>query len=176
LAGVLVGSHDRIMALRQAQGVMGAVVAPQNAYLLERGLRTLALRVEKQNANGLAVAAFLESHPKIECVWYPGLASHPDHQLATRQMSGFGGVVSFAIRGDYEDTMRFIDAVQLPYIAPSLGGIESLIEQPAIMSYFEKEPDERAALGIRDNLVRLALGIEDARDLVADLAQGLEQL
>ncbi len=176
LAGVIIGDKNRITALRQAQGVLGSVVAPQNAYLLERGLRTLALRVQKQNENGLAVAHFLEAHPKIERVWYPGLESHPDHELAQRQMSGFGGVISFNVKGDYEATQQFIDATQIPYIAPSLGGVESLIEQPALMSYYEMEPEDRRALGIGDNLVRYALGIEDADDLIADLLQALEQI
>lgn len=176
LAGVVAGSHERITALRQAQGVLGAVISPQNAFLLERGLRTLSLRVERQNANGLAVARYLEDHPKIRQVWYPGLASHPDHELAKKQMSGFGGVVSFELDADFETTGRFIDALQIPYIAPSLGGVESLIEQPAIMSFYEKEPEERAALGIRDSLVRYSLGIEDAEDLIADLEQALVQV
>jgi cystathionine gamma-synthase len=138
LAGVIIGKAGRILALRQAQGVLGSVLAPQNAFLLERGLKTLALRVQKHNENGLALACYLESHPKIERVWYPGLESFPDYTLARRQMKGFGGVVSFTVKGDYETTKQFIDALRLPYIAPSMGGIESLVEQPAIMSYFEK--------------------------------------
>lgn len=176
LAGVLVGSKDRIAPVRQALGVLGGVVAPQNAYLLERGLRTLALRVQKQNENGMAIACYLERHSKIEQVWYPGLESHPEHELAKKQMQGFGGVVSFTVRGDYDTTKRFIDAMHIPYIAPSMGGVESLIEQPAIMSYFEKEPEERLELGILDNLVRFSLGIEDAEDLIADLEQALKLL
>ena len=176
LAGVLIGQKERIDAVRQAQGVLGAVVAPQNAYLLERGLRTLALRVQKQNENSMAIAQFLEGHPSVEQVWYPGLESHPDHALAKRQMKGYGGVISFTVKGSYEDTMQFIDAMQIPYIAPSLGGIESLIEQPAIMSYFEMETEDREKLGILDNLVRFACGIEDADDLIADFAQALVQI
>lgn len=176
LAGVLIGKKDRIEAVRQAQGVLGAVVAPQNAFLLERGLRTLALRVERQNESSMAIAQFLESHPTVEQVWYPGLESHPDYELAQRQMSGYGGVISFRVKGSYEDTMQFIDAMQIPYIAPSLGGIESLIEQPAIMSYYEMEPEDREKLGIYDNLVRFACGIEDTDDLIADFAQALAQI
>ncbi len=176
LAGVIIGGAERIGALRQAQGVLGSVLAPQNAYLLERGLKTLALRVQKQNENGLALACFLEAHPKIEHVWYPGLESHPDYALAHQQMKGFGGVVSFTVKGDYETTMRFIDGLRLPYIAPSLGGTESLVEQPAIMSYFEKEPEERLELGIFDNLVRFSAGIEDAHDIIADIEQALAQI
>jgi cystathionine gamma-synthase len=176
LAGVLVGQKDRIDAVRQAQGVLGAVVAPQNAYLLERGLRTLALRVQRQNESSMTIAQFLENHPNVEQVWYPGLESHPDHVLAKRQMKGYGGVISFTVKGSYEDTMRFLDAMQIPYIAPSFGGIESLIEQPAIMSYFEMEAEDREKLGIFGNLVRFACGIEDADDLIADFAQALAQI
>ncbi len=176
LAGVIIGSAERIGALRQAQGVLGSVLAPQNAYLLERGLKTLALRVQKQNENGWALACYLEAHPKIERVWYPGLQSHPDYNLAHQQMKGFGGVVSFTVKGDYDTTKRFIDALRLPYIAPSLGGTESLVEQPAIMSYFEKEPEERLELGIFDNLVRYSTGIEDAHDIIADIEQALAEI
>jgi cystathionine gamma-synthase len=173
LAGVVVGSYERISALRAAQGVLGNVLSPYNAFLLERGLRTLSLRMSRHNENGLAVARYLESHPKIRRVWYPGLPSHPDYDLACRQMAGFGGVVSFEVEADLETTGRFIDALTLPYIAPSLGGVESLIEQPALMSFYEKAPEERAELGISDSLVRFAVGIEDSADLIADLEQAL---
>ncbi len=176
LAGVVTGRKKRIAALRDARGVLGGIVDPQNAYLLERGLKTLGLRVNQQNATGLAVAQFLESHPKIDRVWYPGLPSHPDHEVACKQMSGFGGVVSFEVHGSLEDTSRFIDALEIPYIAPSLGGVDSLIEQPALMSYFEKTTEERLEVGIKDNLVRFAIGVEDAADIIADLAQALRVL
>lgn len=176
LAGVVVGNGPFVQALRDARGILGSVVDPQNAFLLERGLKTLAIRVRQQNATALAVAEFLERHPRIERVWYPGLASHPDHAVAAAQMSGFGGVVSFEVAGTLEDTSRFIDAMQIPYIAPSLGGVESLIEQPAIISYYDKSPEERAALGIKDNLVRLAVGIEDAEDILNDLEQALNAI
>jgi cystathionine gamma-synthase len=173
LAGVVVGGAGRIKALKDARGVLGGVVDPQNAYLLERGIKTLGIRVRQQNATAQAVAEFLESHPKIERVWYPGLASHPDHQVAAAQMEGFGGVVSFEVVGDLRDTGRFIDATQIPYIAPSLGGVESLIEQPALMSYYDKTTEERLALGIKDNLVRFSVGIEDTNDILNDLDQAL---
>jgi cystathionine gamma-synthase len=129
--------------------------------------------VSQQNQNAYAVARFLEGHPRIERVWYPGLESHPDHVTAVRQMKGFGGVVSFEVVGDLRTTGKFIDALRIPYIAPSLGGVESLIEQPALMSYFEKTTEERLALGIKDNLVRFAVGIEDTDDLLEDLDQAL---
>ncbi len=173
LAGVVVGKGGFIQALRDARGVFGSVVDPQNAFLLERGLKTLALRVRQQNATAQAVAEFLEVHSKIERVWYPGLPSHPDHAIAVAQMNGFGGVVSFEVKGTREETSRFVDAMRIPYIAPSLGGVESLIEQPAIISYYDKSPEERAALGIKDNLVRFSVGIEDTEDILSDLEQAL---
>lgn len=176
LAGVVAGRKDRIAALRDARGVLGGIVDPQSAYLLERGLKTLGLRVAQQNATAMRVAEYLEAHPKIERVWYPGLPSHPDHEIAKKQMSGFGGVVSFTVRGTLEETSRFVDAMQIPYIAPSLGGVDSLIEQPALMSYFEKTPEERLEVGITGNLVRFAIGVEDAQDLIADLEQALRVL
>jgi cystathionine gamma-synthase len=173
LAGVVVGSKGRVAALRDARGVLGGIVDPQNAYLLERGLKTLGLRVRQQNETALAVAGYLEKHPRIERVWYPGLASHPDHEVARRQMNGFGGVVSFEVQGALDDASRFIDRMEIPYIAPSLGGVDSLIEQPALMSFFEKTTEERLELGIKDNLVRFAIGVEDAADIIADLEQAL---
>jgi len=176
LAGVVAGEAGLIASLRNALGVLGAVSDPHTASLLLRGLKTLALRLERQNQNAQAVAEFLETHPAVEQVWYPGLPSHPDHALAVRQMQGFGGVVSFTVRGDLETTSRFVDALRIPLIAASLGGVESLVEQPALMSYYELSSEERRALGIRENLVRLALGVEDTADLIADLDQALAVL
>jgi len=174
MAGTVAGRADRIHALRQARGVLGGVVDPHNAYLLDRGLKTLGVRVQQQNRSAQAVAEYLEAHPKIDRVWYPGLESHPDHEIAIRQMGGFGGVVTFEVNGDLEHTGHFIDRMKIPYIAPSLGGVESLIEQPALMSYYEKTTEERLAVGIKDNLVRFAIGIEDTDDLIADLEQALD--
>lgn len=176
LAGCVVGNFETTTALRQAQGVIGAVVDPHTAFMILRGLKTLGLRMAQHNANGLAVARFLESHPKIRRVWYPGLESHPDHKLAAASMSGFGGVVSFEVESDGAGASRFIDALRIPHIAPSLGGVESLIEQVYIVSYYDTAPEDRLALGIRDELVRLALGVEDTDDLIADLAQALERV
>lgn len=173
LAGVICGRRDRVKALKQGRGVLGGVIDPQAAFLLERGIKTLGVRVRQQNHTAQAVAAYLEAHPKIERVWYPGLASHPDHEIAARQMEGFGGVVSFEVQGDLKRTSDFIDRMQIPYIAPSLGGVESLIEQPALVSYYEKSTEERLALGIKDNLVRFAVGIEDTDDIISDLEQAL---
>jgi cystathionine gamma-synthase len=176
LAGSLAGSESLISLLRQQLWMFGAVLDPHAAYLLIRGLKTLALRVQRQNESAQRIAEFLEAHPAVERVWYPGLASHPDHATAAQQMSGFGGVVTFEVRGDLETTSRFIDGLHIPTIAPSLGGVETLIEQPALMSYYEFSTEERLAAGIKDNLVRLSLGVEDADDLSADLAQALGRL
>jgi len=176
LAGVVVGRGDRIRALRESRGVLGGIVDPHAAFLLDRGLKTLGVRLGQQNASALAIARFLEAHPAIERVWYPGLPSHPDHEVAAAQMVGFGGVVTFEVKGDLQTTGQFIDRLRIPYIAPSLGGVESLVEQPALMSYYEKTSEERAALGIKDNLVRLAVGIEDTDDLIEDLEQALTVL
>ncbi len=173
LAGVVAGRGDVVQQVREAVGVFGGVCAPQTAAALSRGLRTLGLRMAQHNRNGQAVAEFLENHPKIARVWYPGLASHPDHALAQRQMQGFGGVVSFTVRGGLEETARFVDALQIPLLAASLGGVESLITLPALASYYNLTPQERLALGIPDNLVRLSLGVEDTEDLLDDLAQAL---
>jgi cystathionine gamma-synthase len=154
---------------------MGGVNSPHNAYLLERGLKTLALRMERHNANGLAVARFLEKHPRVERVLYPGLESHPYHALATRTMRGFGGLVTFFVKNaDWRQTARVIDAVTIPRIGPSLGGVESLIEQPLVMSYWNYSPAERATFRIADNMIRLACGIEDSDDLIADLSAALD--
>jgi cystathionine gamma-synthase len=176
LAGAVVGRKELMAQLRTARNSLGGIADAHAAYLLLRGIKTLAIRVQKQNENGLRVAEFLESHPKVRRVWYPGLPSHPDHALAKRQMSGCGGVVTFEIDGDLRRAGRFVDALQLPYIGPSLGGVESIVEQPALMSHFTKDKAEREAIGVRDELVRLALGIEDADDLIADLAQALEKI
>ncbi|MBX0330354.1 aminotransferase class I/II-fold pyridoxal phosphate-dependent enzyme [Oscillochloris sp. ZM17-4] len=173
LAGVVIGKPGIVGALRQAQGILGGICDPHSAYLLIRGVKTFALRMERHNSSGMAVARFLESHPRVARVHYPGLPSHPDHAVAVAQMRGFGGVVSFEIEGGLDDTARFIDRLRIPYIAPSLGGVESLVEQPALMSFYELTSEQRMAVGMRDNLVRLSCGIEDIDDLIADLKQAL---
>jgi cystathionine gamma-synthase len=175
LAGAVIGSAELMEPVRRLRGIMGGVNSPHNAYLLERGLKTLALRMERHNANGLAVARFLERHPRVERVLYPGLDSHPFHDVAARTMRGYGGLVTFLVKdADWRQTADVIDAVRIPRIGPSLGGVESLIEQPLVMSYWNYTPTERAAFRIPDNMIRLACGIEDADDLVADLAQALD--
>ena len=177
LAGVLIGSEDLLEPVRKLRGIMGPVSSPYAIYLLERGLKTFELRVERHNENGLAVAQFLEQHPKIERVYYPGLASHPYYELAKSTMRGFGGLVTFLVAdADWRETARVVDAVRIPRIGPSLGGAESLIEQPLVMSYFECTPEQRVEYGIPDNMIRLACGIENSEDLIADLAQALDAI
>ncbi len=177
LAGVVAGSRTQLESVRQLRGIMGAVNGPQNIYLLLRGLKTFALRMQRHNENGLAVARFLDSHQRVERVYYPGLASHRDHAVAKASMTGFGGLITFLVKdADWRATADIIDAVKIPRIAPSLGGVESLIEQPLVMSYFKYTPEDRQKFGIYDNMIRLACGIEDSGDLIADLDQALRQV
>jgi cystathionine gamma-synthase len=175
LAGAVLGSTELVEGIRSLQAITGAIIDPMAAYLLVRGLKTFALRIARQNDNAQALAEFLAEHPKIVAVHYPGLPTHPNHAIARRQMRGFGGVVSFEIAGDLEATSRVVDACRIPQIAPSLGGVESLIEQPALMSFYELTTEERLMVGIKDNLIRYAVGIEDTDDLIADLAAALER-
>ena len=174
LAGVVVGTAEKLASIRNLRGIMGAVNSPQNCYLLCRGLKTFELRMQRHNENGQRVAEFLAAHPRVEKVYYPGLASHPYHEIARAQMRGFGGLVTFLVKdADWRATADIVDAVQIPRIAPSLGGVESLIEQPLVMSYYQCTAEERRAYGIPDNMIRLACGIENPDDLIADLAQAL---
>ena len=173
LAGAICGRSGLVQAIKDLRGVLGGVLDPLSAFLLIRGVKTLSLRVQRQNDTALAVARWLEEHPRVHRVFYPGLPSHPDHAIAAKQMRGFGGVVSFRVRGDARATSRVIDACKLATIAPSLGATETLIEQPSYMSYFELTPEEREAIGITDDLVRLSVGLEDAQDVIADLSQAL---
>jgi cystathionine gamma-synthase len=174
LAGAVIGSSQALEDIEKARGILGGVSNPHDAYLLMRGIKTLELRVQRQNENGLRVAQFLEDHPAVVQVFYPGLPSHPDYAVARRQLSGFGGVVSFLIDGDFDKTARFIDLLRLPYIGPTLGGVDSIILQPA--AFYSLDPLERKMAGMKDNLVRYALGIEAADDLIADLRQALAKI
>ena len=176
LAGTLTGPKEMIDPVRKALGVLGGIIDSHAAWLLLRGIKTLDIRMERHNANGMAIARYLEAHPKIKQVWYPGLASHPDHSIAIRQMKGYGGVVTFEIDTDLAGAMRFIDSTTIPYQAPSLGGVESLIELPVTMSFWDVPKEKRLELGIKDSLVRFAAGIENAADLLADLEQALAKV
>ena len=173
MAGVILGSEPMIEAVRECQGVLGGVLDPHAAYLLIRGLKTLPIRVAQQNSSAQRLAETLDEHPNVRKVYYCGLPSHDDHEIAARQMSGFGGVVSFEFEGGLNETSAVVDKTEIFQIAPSLGGAESLIEQPALMSFFELDTKARLAIGIKDNLIRVAVGLEDPDDLIADITQSL---
>ena len=155
------------------QNAVGAIPGAFDCFLVNRGLKTLALRMERHCTNGLAVAQWLERHPQVERVIYPGLPSHPQHALACRQMRGFGGMVTAVVKGGEDEARRFLEHCELFTLAESLGGVESLIEHPALMTHASVPAEVRAALGIGDALVRLSVGIEDVADLIADLERAL---
>ncbi len=176
LAGVTLGKKDILNNLYRMQRMIGSIADPFSCFLLERGLKTFAIRMEHHNKAGLKIAQMLESHPKIEKVWYPGLESHPDYRIASQQMSGFGSVITFLVKGNDAETCKFIDSLDLFVITPSLGGTESLVTQMATMSFFDYHEEYRKSIGMTDNLVRIALGLEDCDDLIADLKQALDKI
>jgi cystathionine gamma-synthase len=176
LGGAVLGSTELIDRVREYQRVTGSILDPLCCYLLMRGAKTFALRVEYQNRSAQAVAEFLESHPKIRKVFYPGLPSHPHHEIAKAQMTGYGGVVSFWVDGNLKQVNKFLDSLRSLHIGPTLGGVESLITHPATVTYYRNTRKERYALGITDQLIRLALGIEDPQDIIADLDQALGKM
>ena len=174
LGGVVAGREGIVSVVRDLRNVVGGILDPHAGQMLLRGTKTLALRVAQQNASAMAMAEALESHPRVRRVHYPGLKSHVSHATAKELMSGFGGVVTFELEGDLQATSRVVDAAEIPRIAPSLGGVESLIEQPALMSFYELTTEQRAKVGISDSLIRYAVGIEDTDELIADLLLALE--
>lgn len=175
LAGTVLGRSELIDEIRALHKAIGGVIDPHCCYLLLRGLKTFPLRMARHNESAMTVARFLEGHPCVKRVYYPGLESHPHHQIAVAQMKGFGGVVTFDIKGGLEEAKRFLDALKLCFIAPSLGGVETLITHPATVSYYDFTRTQRYALGITDTLLRLSVGVEDVQDLVADLDQALRR-
>jgi cystathionine beta-lyase/cystathionine gamma-synthase len=172
-AGVVAGLAPRVAEVKELHKSFGPVLDPHAVWLLERGVKTLDVRMARHNANGLAVASWLERHQAVERVYYPGLASHPDHARAASLFSGFGGVVSFMARGGDAAALRVTQRLRLMCVAPSLGGVETLVSMPLYTSHAALTPAQRHAAGIGDGFVRLALGIEDAADLIADLEQAL---
>ncbi|MFT5369050.1 MAG: cystathionine gamma-synthase [Candidatus Latescibacterota bacterium] len=173
MAGVIAGSEPLVSAIKDYRGILGGVVDPHCAYLLIRGLKTFPLRMQRHNETALALARFLNDHPKIKRVYYPGLENHPHYNIAKAQMRGFGGVVSFDLDADEAGTLAFIDRLKIPCIGASLGGVESIVSHPASISYYELDREDRLAIGIADELVRMAVGIEDTEDILADFAQAL---
>jgi len=181
IGGIAVVSGDeRTAALREQLGFLhnavGAVAGPFDSYLALRGVKTLDLRMQRHCDNARELAAWLESHSAVRRVRYPGLAAHPQHALAKRQMRDFGGMISFEVNSDLAGTVRFLEACELITLAESLGGVESLIEQPAIMTHAAIPRELREAIGIGDSLVRFSVGVEDVADLRADLEQALAQI
>ncbi len=175
LAGAVLGKKELIEKIRNLHKSMGGLIDPHCCYLLLRGLKTFPLRVKKQNETALKVAEFLKNHPHVKKVYYPFLKSHPHYAVAKEQMAGGGGVVTFEIKGNLNTAKRFLDALKLCYIGPSLGGVETLITHPALVSYYDYTRKERYELGITDTLFRLAVGIEDVEDIINDLKRGLKQ-
>jgi cystathionine beta-lyase/cystathionine gamma-synthase len=172
---VIAVRDDHIEWLRFVQNAQGAIIGPMDAWLVLRGTKTLTVRMERHNANAMALAQYLASHPKVTAVHYPGLPSHPQHELARQQMRGFGGLISFQL-GSLERARTVLNSVRLISLAESLGGVETLISHPATMTHAAIPDDQRQRLGIHDDLVRLSVGIEDVEDLEEDLAQALDRI
>jgi cystathionine gamma-lyase len=175
IAGIVVVHNNEQLAqkIKFVQNATGAVLSPFDSFLLLRGLKTLQLRMEKHCGNALKLAEFLENHPKVEKVIYPGLKSFPQHELAKQQMKGFGGMITFLLRGGLEESRRFLENTRIFALAESLGGIESLIEHPAIMTHASIPKETRQKLGVADNLIRVSVGLEDIEDLFTDVEEAL---
>ena len=176
MGGVVCGDRDRVRSVFHFREINGASLDPMSAFLLTRGLKTLELRVLRHNDNALKVARFLSQHPLVEQVFYPGLESHPQHDLARRQMQGFGGVLSFALVGGFDAVRHLLGSLRLAHRAASLGSVGTLVGPPSTTSHVELSAEERAAAGIPESLVRYAVGIENADDLIDDLRAGLERV
>lgn len=174
LGGVVVGSQDLVETIYRYREINGATLHPMAAYLLLRGMKTLELRVERQGESAQKIAGYLEAHPKVNTVHYPGLASHPQHDIAKRQMRGFGGMLSFSLGDDLDLIRKFIPRLRLAHRAANLGAVETIVAPPATSSHVEVPKDERAALGIPEGLIRYSTGIENVSDLIADLESALE--
>jgi cystathionine beta-lyase/cystathionine gamma-synthase len=174
VAGCVIGSAELVERIRRRLNLFGGTLDPHAGFLLDRGIKTLALRVAAHNANAMAVATFMEQHPAVQEVNYPGLASHPDHAHASQLLSGFGGMLSFRLHGGAEVADRMLQVLRLPSNAPSLGSVESLITQPVKTSHAGMRPEDRERIGVTDDLVRFSVGIEGADDLVGDFSQALE--
>lgn len=173
LGGVVCGPRELVNRIYHFREINGACLEPMSAYLLLRGMKTLHLRVRQQNENALQIARFLESHARVAKVFYPGLASHENYDIACRQMSGFGGVLSFALHGGFDEVKSFLPRLRYANLAANLGAVETVAGPPATTSHVESTPEERAASGIPEALIRYSVGIEDVEDLIADLRQAL---
>ncbi|MGM0158258.1 cystathionine gamma-synthase [Enterococcus sp. AZ191] len=176
VAGLVTTNNEELAdSIAFYQNAIGGVLGPQDSWLLQRGIKTLGVRMEEHQKNAFRVAEFLANHPKVEKVYYPGLATHPNHTLAQAQMSGFSGMVSFTLKQD-EEAIPFVEALQLFIVGESLGGVESLVEIPSVMTHASVPKEKREAAGIKDGLIRLSVGIEYGEDLLDDLTQAIEHL
>ena len=173
LGGVVCGPLDLVGRIYHYREITGASLDPMAAYLLLRGIKTLHLRVERQNQSAMKIARFLERHSAVENVYYPGLESHPHHDIARRQMTAFGGVLSFTIKGDFEAVRDFLPRLRYAHRAANLGAVETIAGPPSVTSHVECTPEERSALGIPEGLIRYSVGIEDVDDLIFDLDEAL---
>jgi cystathionine gamma-synthase len=173
LGGVICGSHELVEKVYHYREINGATLAPMDAYSLLRGMKTLKLRVERHNSNAMAIAHYLQSHPMVDQVNYPGLESHPGHDIAKQQMFGFGGMLSFSVKGGLEAIKLFLPKLQFAHMAANLGCVETVVGPPVTTSHVECSAEERATAGIPEGLVRYSAGIEDIEDLIADLEQAL---
>lgn len=176
ICGIAAGRRDLIEQVHHLRTTLGCCMDPHAAFLLLRGIKTLAVRVERQNANALRIAEFLSRNPKVTRVHYPMLKGHPQHELATRQMKGTGGVLSFEVDGTGEDACRVAEALNLFTLAPSLGGVDSLVTIPVLTSHAMIDPEARRKMGVTEQMVRLSVGIENVEDLIADLEKALAVL
>jgi cystathionine beta-lyase/cystathionine gamma-synthase len=174
VAGAVIGKKNLVDAITRKLNHLGGSLDPHACFLLHRGIKTLAVRMKQHNESGLEIARFLEHHPAVRKVNYPGLESHPQHDRALKLFEGFSGMISFELEGDLNAAERFLQKLTLPIIAPSLGGVESLITRPATTSHVGMDPEERMRMGISDNLIRLSVGIESTQDLIRDIEQGLK--
>ena len=176
LAGVVLGNKGLVNDIIEFQKIMGGVIDPHCAYMLIRGLKTFSVRMDYLNRSGEIVAEWLEKHPQIRRCYYPSLTSHPHHDVAKREMNGFGAVVTFELDGDLAASNRFLDNLKLCFIGPSLGGCETLITHPATVTYYNNTREERYKLGILDNLFRLSVGLEEPEDIIADIEQAMKAI
>jgi cystathionine beta-lyase/cystathionine gamma-synthase len=176
IAGAAVANQERTHKIKMMRRELGGTLDPLPAWLILRGMKTIALRVRQQNANAMSLAEFLSTHRKVKEVHYPGLATHPQHRLAKKQMKGFGGMLSFEIKGTSKDAMRFTESVRVATLAASLGGVETLVSQPYNMTHTQMSAKERASAGIPETLVRVSVGIEDVDDLIDDFRRALESV
>jgi cystathionine beta-lyase/cystathionine gamma-synthase len=171
IAGAVAGDKETIKRIKRFRRVLGGTLDPHAAWLILRGIKTMAIRVRTQNYNAQRLAEYLDKHPKVERVYYPGLKNHPQHYVAVKQMSGFGGMLSFEIKGSKSKAIKFTESLRVAYLAASLGGVETLVSQPSTVTHTQMNQEERKKAGISDTLIRVSVGIEDVEDIINDFEQ-----